>query len=93
MGTLAASFYLIRWGLLSAVAMFLASTLKTKCRQNSRYLSGLLCSGLGIAMSCWFVTGLMGITLSAGEIQLMLDNTHQTLIELAKITAKSWPEY
>ena len=93
MGTLTASFYLIRWGLLSAVAMFLASTLKTKCRQNSRFVSGLLCSGVGIAMSCWFVTGLMGITFSAGEVQVMLHNTHQTLTELAQITAKSWPEY
>lgn len=93
MATLTASFYLIRWGLLSAIAMFLASTLRTKCRQNRRYLSGLLCSGVGIAMSCWFVTGLMGISLGTLEWHQWLEHTRHSLSTLATLTANSWPSY
>ncbi|WP_413734600.1 YjcB family protein [Sodalis sp. RH21] len=64
MGTLTAGFVLMRWELLSAVMMFFASTLNVICRNHSRNALAFIFSGVGISMACWFVTGLLGITLS-----------------------------
>ncbi len=62
MGTLTAGFLLVRWELLSAVIMFFASTFNVMCRNASRNTLAFIFSGLGIGMACWFVTGLMGIS-------------------------------
>ncbi len=64
MGTLTSSFVMMRWELLSAVMMFFASTMNVVCRNNSRNALAFIFSGVGISMACWFVTGLLGITLS-----------------------------
>ncbi|RLR18401.1 hypothetical protein D8L93_01230 [Sodalis-like symbiont of Bactericera trigonica] len=69
MGTLTASFLVMRWGLLSAMMIFIASQLHVQCRRSSRNVMAFVFTGVGIGMSCWFVTGLMGITLS--ELLLM----------------------
>jgi len=64
MGTMAAGFETMRWELLSAVMMFFSSTLNVVCRKSSKNALAFVFSGVGISMACWFVTGLLGITLS-----------------------------
>ncbi|NDL62828.1 YjcB family protein [Acerihabitans arboris] len=64
MGTLTAGFVMMRWELLSALMMFFASTLNVFCRKSSHNALAFIFSGVGISMACWFVTGLLGITLS-----------------------------
>ncbi len=64
MSTLAAGFVMMRWELLSAVMMFFASTLNVVCRRASKNALAFIFSGVGISMACWFVTGLLGFTLS-----------------------------
>lgn len=64
MATLASSFVMMRWEFISAVMMFFASTLNVVCRNHSRNALAFIFSGVGISMACWFVTGLLGITLS-----------------------------
>jgi hypothetical protein len=64
MGTLTAGLLMMRWELLSAVMMFFASTLNVICRKASKNALAFILSGVGISMACWFVTGLLGITLS-----------------------------
>ncbi|AHF77738.1 membrane protein [Sodalis praecaptivus] len=64
MGTLAASFLVMRWELLSAMMMFFASQLHVQCRRSSRNAMAFIFTGVGIGMACWFVTGLLGITLA-----------------------------
>ncbi len=85
----------MRWGLLSAMVMFLASTVKIKCRQNSHTFFSVICSGIGVVMSCWFVTGLMGITLGAEQWHLFVINARETFINvMAQAPASSgWPTY
>lgn len=93
MGTLTAGFLIMRWGLLSAVIMFLASTVKIKCRQNSHYFFSFVCSSIGIVMSCWFVTGLMGITLSMQQWHLFISSAQEAFINVVEMTPDSWPDY
>ncbi|MBT9433382.1 hypothetical protein JZM24_17055 [Candidatus Sodalis endolongispinus] len=69
MGTLTASFLVMRLELLSAMMMFFASQLHVQCRRSSRNAMAFIFTGVGIGMACWFVTGLLGITLS--ELLLM----------------------
>ncbi|TKI07421.1 YjcB family protein [Martelella alba] len=64
MSTLTAGFHMMRWELLSAVMMFFASTLNVVCRKSSKNVLAFVFSGVGISMAYWFVTGLLGITLS-----------------------------
>ncbi|MCU5772585.1 YjcB family protein [Erwiniaceae bacterium BAC15a-03b] len=82
MGTIAASVVLMRWELLSAVMMFFASTFKIKCRQSSRNAMAFVFSGVGIGMSCWFVTGLLGITLSAENLSYAWQVTKDVFIDV-----------
>ena len=83
----------MRWGLLSAVVMFLASTVKIKCRQNSRHFFSFVCTSIGIGMSCWFVTGLMGITLNAEQWHMFVSNAHETFVTVMEQTPTGWPTY
>ncbi|XBS71016.1 YjcB family protein [Acerihabitans sp. KWT182] len=64
MSTLAAGFEMMRWELLSAVMMFFSSTLNVVCRKSSQNALAFIFTGVGIGMAYWFVTGLLGITLS-----------------------------
>lgn len=91
MGTLTASVVLMRWELLSAVMMFFASTFKIKCRQSSRNAMAFVFSGIGIGMSCWFVTGLLGITLSMENVHHFWNITKDVFIEVMSKTPTEWP--
>ncbi len=61
MSAVAASLLFMRWGLVSAGLMYMASVMKIKCQKNSFKVGTVAFSSLGLFTSCWFVTGLFGI--------------------------------
>jgi hypothetical protein len=91
MATLTTSLIVMRWELLSAVMMFFASTLKIRFRQNSHHVMALMCGGIGLGMSCWFVTGLMGITLSMENLHNFMEISKNAFVEVMSQTPADWP--
>lgn len=91
MATLTTSLIVMRWELLSAVMMFFASTLKIKLRQKSHPVMALLCGGIGIGMSCWFVTGLLGISLSMENVNHFMEITKTSFVEAMSQASADWP--
>jgi len=91
MGTITASVMLMRWGLLSAVMMFFASTFNVKCRRASRNAMAFVFTGIGIGMSCWFVTGLLGITLSIENLYNFWHTTQDVFVEVMSQAPADWP--
>jgi hypothetical protein len=91
MATLTTSLIVMRWELLSALMMFFASTMKIKLRQNSHHVMALMCGGVGVAMSCWFVTGLLGITLSMENVHNFMSITKEAFIQVMSQTPADWP--
>lgn len=91
MATLTTSFLIMRWELLSAVMMFIASTFKIKCRQASHPVMAFLFSGIGLGMSCWFVTGLLGISLSMENLHSFMAVTRDVFVEVISQTPPDWP--
>ncbi|PIJ50386.1 hypothetical protein BL250_13250 [Erwinia sp. OLTSP20] len=91
MGTLAASLALMRWELLSAVMMFFASTFNVRCRQTSHNALAFVFTGIGIGMSCWFVTGLLGITISTVNLLNFWHITKDAFVEVMSHTPSDWP--
>ncbi len=71
MSALATSLIVMRWGLLSAGLMYMASMMKIKCQQNSLKTASAVFTGVGLFTSCWFVTGLLGIDFSIQNWQSM----------------------
>ncbi|MEJ5072760.1 YjcB family protein [Enterobacter ludwigii] len=82
---------LLRWPLTSAVLMFLASTLKIQFRKSDYAGLAVLCSLFGVAASCWFATGLLGITLV--DLTLVWNNIKDVMIEVMSQTPTptAWP--
>ncbi len=64
MATLTTGVVLLRWQLLSAVMMFLASTLNIRFRRSDYVGLAVISSGLGVVSACWFAMGLLGITMA-----------------------------
>ncbi len=91
MATLTTSLLVMRWELLSAVMMFFASTMKIKLRQNSHHVMALVCGGVGVGMSCWFVTGLLGITLSMENWHNFMEISKNAFVEVMSRTPTDWP--
>ncbi|PKH22335.1 hypothetical protein CIG19_13615 [Enterobacterales bacterium CwR94] len=91
MGTITASMFLMRWELFSALMMFFASTFNVKCRQRSRRGLAFIFTGVGIGMSCWFVTGLLGITFSAEHMAYMWDVISTAFVETMSRAPADWP--
>ncbi|MBP2196113.1 MULTISPECIES: YjcB family protein [Pantoea] len=91
MATLTTSLIVMRWELLSAIMMFFASTLKIRFRQNSHHVMALMCGGIGLGMSCWFVTGLLGITLSMENLHNFMEITKNAFVEVMSQTPADWP--
>lgn len=67
MASITTSVVLLRWPLVSAVLMFLASSLNIQLRKSDYAGLAVICSCLGLAAACWFATGLLGITLQEGS--------------------------
>lgn len=91
MATLTTSFLIMRWELLSALMMFFASTLKIKCRQTSHNVMALMFGGIGLGMSCWFVTGLLGITLSMDNLHNFMEISKNAFVQVMSQTPAEWP--
>lgn len=91
MSTLTASLMMARWELVSAVMMFLASTVNVKCRQTSHRGIAIVFTGIGIGMSCWFVTGLLGITLSMENLHNFWNITKSVVVEVMSHTPPDYP--
>ncbi|WP_312241156.1 YjcB family protein [Pantoea sp.] len=91
MATLTTSFLIMRWELLSAVMMFFASTLKIKCRQTSHNVMAFMFGSIGLGMSCWFVTGLLGITLSMDNLHNFMEISKNAFVEVMSQTPTEWP--
>ena len=73
MATLTTGVVLLRWQLLSAVMMFLASTLNIRFRRADYVGLAVISSGLGVVSACWFAMGLLGITMA-----VMVEEMNQT---------------
>ena len=56
MATITTSMVLLRWPLLSAVLMFLASTLNIQFRKSDYAGLAVISTLLGLGAACWFAT-------------------------------------
>ena len=79
MATLTTGVVLLRWQLLSAVMMFLASTLNIRFRRSDYVGLAVISSGLGVVSACWFAMGLLGITMA--DITAIWHNIESVMIE------------
>lgn len=80
---------LLRWPLVSAVLMFLASTLNIKLRKSDLAGLAILTSLAGLAAACWFATGLLGITLV--ELDAVWNNIKDVMVQVMQQTPPEWP--
>lgn len=62
MGTITAGIMLMRGPIVSAILMFMASTLNIKFRQWHYPALAVLSTLIGVSASCWFATSLLGLT-------------------------------
>ena len=85
MATLTTGVVLLRWQLLSAVMMFLASTLNIRFRRSDYVGLAVISSGLGVVSACWFAMGLLGITMA--DITAIWHNIESVMIEEMNQTA------
>ncbi|MTD41310.1 hypothetical protein GIX45_22380 [Erwinia sp. CPCC 100877] len=88
MATITTGVVLMRWQLLSALLMFFASTLNIQFRRSESPVLAVLCTGLGIAASCWFATGLLGMSLDFAAIWI---NIKEAAMEVMSHTPPDWP--
>ncbi|MBV8043201.1 YjcB family protein [Pluralibacter sp.] len=89
MASITASVVLLRWSLVSAGLMFLASTLNIQLRKSDLAGLAVMSNCLGIAAACWFATGLLGITLV--DIAAVWGNIKSVMIETMNQMPPEWP--
>jgi len=89
MATLTTGVVLLRWQLLSAVLMFMASTLNIQFRKSDYIGLAVISSGLGMAAACWFATGLLGITLV--DVAIIWNNIKDVMVEISSHAPPEWP--
>ena len=89
MATLTTGVVLLRWQLLSAVMMFLASTLNIRFRKSEYIGLAVISSGLGGVSACWFATGLLGITMM--DITAIWHNIESVMVEAINQAPPEWP--
>ncbi|EDI3554459.1 hypothetical protein CDZ67_09545 [Salmonella enterica subsp. enterica serovar Newport] len=80
---------LLRWQLLSAVLMFLASTLNIRFRKSDYIGLAVISSGLGVVSACGFATGLLGITMM--DLAAIWHNIEAVMVETMSQTPPEWP--
>ncbi|EMX6606573.1 YjcB family protein [Salmonella enterica] len=80
---------LLRWQLLSAVLMFLASTLNIRFRKSDYIGLAVISSGLGVVSACCFATGLLGITMM--DLAAIWHNIEGVMVETMSHTPPEWP--
>ncbi|WP_437887327.1 YjcB family protein [Phytobacter sp. V91] len=89
MATLTTSVVLLRWQILSAVLMFMASTLNIRFRKADYIGLAVISSGLGMVAACWFATGLLGITLL--DASSIWHNVLNIMEEMSQKAPPEWP--
>ncbi|WP_260862243.1 YjcB family protein [Citrobacter sp. Marseille-Q6884] len=89
MATITTGVVLLRWQLLSAVLMFLASTLNIRFRKSDYIGLAVISSGLGLVFACWFVTGLLGISMV--DISTIWNNIGSVMMDVMSHTPPDWP--
>jgi len=89
MGTITAGVVLMRWPLISAILMFMASTLNIRLRQSHYPALAIVSTMMGVSASCWFATGLLGLT--AAEIATSWLAVKDTVIEVMSQAPPAWP--
>ncbi|ATF94667.1 Uncharacterised protein [Cedecea neteri] len=89
MATITTGVMLMRWPLFSAVLMFLASSLNIQFRRSDYRALAVISSGLGIAASCWFAMGLLGLTL--GDFPVIWASFKTGLVEIIARMPPEWP--
>lgn len=89
MAAITTSVLLMRWPLVSAVLMFLASTLNIQFRKSDYAFLALVSSGLGIVASLWFATGLLGLTLA--DFPVIWASFKDIMIEISSHAPPEWP--
>ncbi len=91
MSTIATGFIMMRWELLSAVMMFLASQLNVVCRKASRNGMAFVFSSLGLFTSCWFVMGLMGMSFNLAGIMQFWASFKDVFIDVMSQNSTAFP--
>ncbi|AVJ17691.1 YjcB family protein [Serratia rhizosphaerae] len=91
MSTIATGFIMMRWELLSAVMMFIASQLNVVCRKASRNGMAFIFSSLGLFTTIWFVMGLMGITLTQEGVSHFWAVSKDVFIDVMSNMPTDWP--
>ncbi|CAI0719058.1 Uncharacterised protein [Serratia entomophila] len=91
MSTIATGFIMMRWELLSALMMFIASQLNVVCRKTSRNGMAFMFSSLGLFTTFWFVMGLMGISFSMEAFTQFWSNAWDMYVEVVSNTPTDWP--
>ena len=89
MATITTGVVLLRWQLLSAVLMFLASTLNIRFRKSDYIGLAVISSGLGLVFACWVATGLLGITLV--DMSAIWKNIETVMVDVMSHTPPDWP--
>lgn len=89
MATITTSMVLLRWPLLSAVMMFLASTLNIQFRKSDYAGLAVISTLLGLGAACWFATGLLGITMA--DVATIWSNVKVVMMEAMSHTPPDWP--
>lgn len=91
MSTIATGLIMMRWELLSAVMMFMASQLNVVCRKTSRNGMAFMFSSLGLFTTCWFVMGSMGISFSQEGFLHFWSVTKDVFFDVMSKTPTDWP--
>ncbi|WP_299999169.1 YjcB family protein [uncultured Cedecea sp.] len=89
MGTITAGVVLMRWPLISATLMFMASTLNIKLRRSHYPALAIISTMMGVSASCWFATSLLGLT--SAEMATSWMAVKDTVIEVMSQTPPTWP--
>ncbi|MCS3433856.1 YjcB family protein [Klebsiella sp. BIGb0407] len=89
MGTITAGVVLMRWPLVSAILMFMASTLNIKLRRSHYPALAIISTMMGVTASCWFATSLLGLT--AAEIATSWLAVKDSVIEVISNAPPAWP--
>jgi len=89
MATITAGMMLMRWPLISAGLMFLASTLNIRFRQADYVGLAIVSSIIGLTAACWFATALLGLTLS--DMATSWTAFKDYILEVMSHTPPEWP--
>lgn len=89
MATITTSVMLMRWPLVSAGLMFLASTLNIQFRKSDYVGLAVISTLLGMIAAFWFAMNLLGISMA--DISAILHNAKGVMVETMGQLPPEWP--